>query len=183
MYKTRLINYHTPTSSPPPLVTARHIHAIYQCYHLFAPASAHVIFAKPLCTHPTEHVRPVIKFPIWQARCCLYPLPSHPHTTIDAICRPCQDQDICTQETRMGKVLPISALPSSLISREVQIDALSPFLTRFNLWCWQVGIRNLLRGRSQDRGYAKEEDLRWEITAEMRFRSHQGGSKMGFLSV
>ena len=53
--------------------------------------------------------------------CTLYRLT---HTTIDAICRPCQDQDICTQEIRMGKVVPISALPSSLISREVQIAAL-----------------------------------------------------------
>ena len=84
MYITRLINYHTLTSSsPPPCHRQAHscnssvLSSVCPCL-----CTWHVIFAKPPSTHkqePTEHVRSVIKSPIWQARCCLYPLPSHPH--------------------------------------------------------------------------------------------------------
>ena len=129
---------------------------------------------------PTEHVRSVIKSPIWQARCCLYPLRSHPQNHRRNM-SPLPGAKITTEYENGKSCANICVAIFINIKREVQMLSLSPYFTRFNLWCWQVGIRNLQRWQSQDRGYAKEEDLRWEITAEMRIRSH--GVEIVFLSV
>ena len=107
-----------------------------------------------------------------QARCCLYPQPSTQYVAL------ARSRDI----HRIWEWEKLCQYLRCIHGIFINIYLPPPYFTRFILWCWQVGIRNLLRWRSQDGGYAKEEeeDLRWEITAEMRFHSHQGGPKLCF---